>query len=128
MSIFSSKIQYSIIIDPLGSANGGAYATCCYFFLKLGLYDIAINFYFIQNWSSFSKAAWSQYAVLCAGSAKRSNLIFYQFTLGRFILFYPIFSFNWFRLIHTVWSSASFDPNSTKFNLSIHSSFSTHSI
>jgi len=68
------------------------------FFLKLGLYDIPINFYFIQHWSSFSKAAWSQYAVLCAGSAKRSNPIFYQFTPGRFILFYPIFSFNGFRL------------------------------
>ena len=81
------------------------------FFLKLGLYDIPINFYFIQNWSSFFKAAWSQYAVLCAGSAKRSNPIFYRFTLGRFILFYPVFSFIWFRLIPTIWSSASFVSN-----------------
>jgi len=74
------------------------------------------NFYFIQNWSSFSKAAWSQYAVLCAGSAKRSYPLFYQFNPGRFILFNPIFSFNWFRLIPTVWSSASFISN---FNSSI---------
>ena len=86
------------------------------FFLKLGLYDISINFYFIQNWSSFLKAAWSQYAVLCAGSAKRSNPLFYQFNPGRFIIFNPIFSFNWFRLIPTVWSSASFKSN---FNSSI---------
>ena len=82
------------------------------FFLKLGLYDIPINFYFIQNWSSLTKAAWSQYAVLCAGSAKRSNPLFYQFNLGRFIIFNSIFFFNWFTLIPTIWSSASIISNS----------------
>ncbi len=86
------------------------------FFLKLVLYDISINSHFNQSLSSVSKAAWSQYAVLCAGSAKRSNPLFYQFNPGRFIIFNPIFSFNWFRLIPTVWSSASFIPN---FNSSI---------
>jgi len=40
-------VYYSI--NLMLACNGGAYATCCYFFLKLGLYDIPINFYFIQH-------------------------------------------------------------------------------
>ena len=86
------------------------------FSLKLGLYDISINFYFIQSWSSFSKAAWSQYAVLGEGRAKAIHFFLFFLGPGRFLLFNPIYSFTIFELIHRIWSSFYFQSN---FNLLI---------